>query len=138
MHKCQAHINNSFPLSIYLTLLTCHKVIPTSSRMRNQPRQLPILIEDHPVRARRTTRVRRSRAQNREFIIRRVHREVKVFIVIVDMRVAAAAGGAALLDVVVAGVLGGGDVAAGLAVAAAVVVAGTLVALGGGEGGLVE
>lgn len=123
------------------TLLTSHKVIPTSPRMRNQPRQLPILIKNHPIRARRTTRVRRSTAQDRELIIRRLHREVKVLVVVVDVRVAAAAGVAALLDVVVAGVLGGGDDAAGIAVAAAGVVASASdLGLGGrgGEGGLDE
>jgi len=106
--------------------------------MRDQPRQLPILIENHPISTWRTTGVRRSRAQNRELIISRVHREVKIFVVVVDVWVAAAAGVAALLDVVVARVFGGRDVAAGVAVAAAGVVAGTFEALRGGEGGLDE
>lgn len=109
--------------------------------MRNQPRQLPILIENNPIGTRRATRVRRSTAQNGELIVCRLHREVKVLVVVVDMRVAAAAGVAALLDVVVAGILGGGDGAAGVAVAAAGVVAGASdLGLGGrsGEGGLDE
>lgn len=139
----ETHINHPMPLSKHTspTLFTSHKVIPTSPRMRNQPRQLPILIKNHPIRARRTTRVRRSAAQDRKLIVRRLHWEIEVFVVVVDVRVAAAAGVAALLDVVVAGVLGGGDGAAGVAVAAAGVVAGASdLGLGGrgGEGGLEE
>lgn len=106
--------------------------------MRNQTRQLPIIIENHPICTRRTTRVRLSRAQNRELIVRSGDRKVEALVVVVDVRVAAAAGVAVLLDVVVAGVLGGGDVAAGVAVATAGVGAGAFEALGGGEGALYE
>lgn len=92
--------------------------------MRNQPSQIIILIENHPIRTRRTTRVRLPGAQNREFIICWWDGEVNVLVVVVLVRVVATADGLASLVVVETGFFGGVGGASGVALAAAGVVTG--------------
>ena len=98
--------------------------------MRDQPRQLIILIEDHTVRTRRTAIVDLSGAEDRELVVGRVHGEVKVLVVVVLVRVLVVADRLTLLVQVEAGLLGfghGGLVVAGFA-------AGVVAGLGGGVG----
>lgn len=107
--------------------------------MRNQPGQLVILIENHPVRSRRATIIRVTPRQDRELVVGRADREVNVLVVVVLVRVVAVADGLVALVVRVASLLGGVGVAAKVAVAAAGVGAGAGFGGGGeGEGGLDE
>ena len=107
--------------------------------MGDQPSQLIVLIKHHSVRTRRATRVRISRGQDGELVVRRVHREVKILVVLVNMRVVVAANGLALLVVVVTSLLGRVNGTTGVAVAATGVVTGTgLQRLGESHGTLDE
>ena len=102
--------------------------------MRNKPSQLIILIENHPIRTRRTTGVCLPRAQNRELIVSWWNGEVNVLVVVVLVRVVATADGLALLVVVVTGFFGVVGGASGVALAAAGVVAGASFEVRLGEG----
>lgn len=103
--------------------------------MGNQTSQLIVTVEHHTVRARRTTVVGLSGAQNRPLIVRRVHREVEALVVVILVRVVVAADGLAGLLQLVTGSLGGGNGGGGVAVATAGVVTGALDDRGEGEGG---
>lgn len=90
--------------------------------MRDKASQLIFLIEDHPIRTRRTTGVCLPRAENRELIVRRWDGEINVLVVVVLVRVVATADGLASLVVVVTGFSRGIGGATGVALPAASVV----------------
>lgn len=98
--------------------------------MRDQTRQLILLIEHHAVRTRRSATVDLAGAEDRELVVGRVHGEVKVLVVVVLVRVLVVADRLALLVQLEAGFLGFGHrrlVVAGFA-------AGVVAGFGGGVG----
>lgn len=120
-------------------LAASRKAIPTRLGVRDQTRQLVIVIKHHTVRPGRTPRIRLVRGQNRELVVRRLYGEIEVLVVVVDVWVVAAANGLVLLVVIVAGLFGSVGVIAGVAVTATGVVARAgLNVLGEGQGGLDE
>lgn len=99
--------------------------------MRNHTRQLIIIIENNPIRTRRTTCIRLPALQNRELVVGAVDGEFEALVVMVGVGVAVVCLAGRVQ--VVAGGLGGADGTGGVADGAAGVGAGAL--LGGGEGG---
>lgn len=74
---------------------TSNEVVPVSAIMRNHSSELIILVENNPIRSRRTPIVNLPRVQNRELKVLARNREVKAFVVVVLVRI--------VIDVVVRG-----------------------------------
>ena len=102
--------------------------------MRNQPREIPTPIENHPIRPRTPPRVDIVVIQNRELIVRPGDREIEALVVVVLVRVRVGALGLAGLVERGAFREGGADVGGPVAGAAAGVDAGLTGAEGGGDG----
>ena len=88
--------------------------------MRHHTRQLTIVIENHPIRARSLGPIEnRPVRQNRELVIRTRSDEGEILVVVFAVRVPVAADRLAVLVVVAPGLLRVGDCAAVVEVAAA-------------------
>lgn len=77
------------PLYLHHTLLrrASHKVITTSTRMRNHTRQFIVSVENHPIRSGRATSINIVVAHDRILVVGAANREIEAFIVVVLMRV---------------------------------------------------
>jgi len=82
---------SAFPTFTPLVHLTLQKIIPTSPRMRNQPRQLILPIKHDSIRPWAAPGINFIRAQNRELVVRSCDREAEAFVIVVDVRIVAAA-----------------------------------------------
>lgn len=77
------------PLYLHHTFLgrASHKVITTSTRMRNYTRQFIVSVENHAIRSRRATSINIIVAHNRIFVVCAADGEVEPLIVVVLVRV---------------------------------------------------
>jgi hypothetical protein len=96
--------------ALRLIALASNKIIPTSPRMGNDTRILPIIIEDNPIRTWTATVVDLERAQDGEFLVRPWSIEREPFVVVVCVWVGIASLGLTVLVEGVAFADGGADV----------------------------